>query len=83
MAVYMAVESTAKFKIGILAQRDRSGVKCLLEERVCNSKPQYMRENFFLLFSSFFFVRKLGSLLSLSVIQSEEQGKYKQGPMIR
>jgi len=42
----MAVESIAKFKIGILAQRDRSGVKCLLEERVCDSKPQYMRENF-------------------------------------
>lgn len=56
MAVYMAIESTAKFKIGILARRDRSGVKCLLEEHVAQQQIAiYKREERFLS-SSFFFL---------------------------
>ena len=55
MAVYMTIENTAKFKIEILA-RDRSGVKCLLEEHVAQQQIAiYEREEHFLS-SSFFFL---------------------------
>lgn len=80
MAVYMAVESTAKFErrsSGIFVRRDRSG-----ELNVYMSQQQTatcMREKNFFFFFLLSISRKLGSLLSLSVKKKE---KYKQGPMI-
>lgn len=50
----MAVESTAKFKTGIISPVcDRSGVKCSLEEHVATANCKCMREEFLLLFLLF------------------------------